>query len=55
VNPKIQATIDTAIATLTSAEIADLTAQGAESSTFARLSQASDPYWAQAVVAQLQS
>lgn len=52
---KIQATIDTAIAALSPAEVVDLTAQGTKSDTFARLSQASDPYWPQAMVAQLRS
>jgi len=51
---KIQAAIDTALAALTPADIADLTAHGTESSTFARLVQSSDPFWPKAIVAQLQ-
>lgn len=54
-NLKTQAVIDTAIGNLNSAEIADLTNDGIESGTFARLVQASDPYWGKAIVAHLQS
>jgi len=50
---KVQTAIDTVIATLNPTEVVDLTSTGTQSKTFARLSENADPYWAQAVVAQL--
>jgi len=53
VDAKIQAAIDTAIASLTPAEIESLTTHGVDSEVFARLARAGDPFWPEAMAAQL--
>lgn len=52
---KIQAVVDTIIAALTPDEIESLTTHGADSEVFARLIRQADPYWPNAIVAQLHS
>lgn len=50
---KTQAAIDTIIANLSPDQIADLTTNGTESTTYAAITAQGDPFWAVAVVAQV--